>query len=96
MPNSRTGPLIVTLQYLNAYLIGVHSSLLPLNVALDVVVAHGDAELDPVLHIDLEAVGVVLGKIYAKDNLNSYNMVNMAQSNEFILNTIGRHRRNGW
>ena len=54
---------------LDAYLISVHSSLLPLDVALDVVVAHGDAELDPVLHVDHAAVWVVLGVNLAVENL---------------------------
>ena len=65
----RTGLLLSTLQYLNAYLISVHSSLFPLNVALDVVVAHGDPELDPVLHVDHAAVWVVLGVNLAVENL---------------------------
>ena len=46
---------------MNDDLVGVEALGLPLDVALDVVVAHLDGELDLVLDVDDAAVGVLLG-----------------------------------
>jgi hypothetical protein len=55
--------------YLDDDFVGVESLRLPLDVALDVVVAHLDGELDLVLHIDHAAVRVVLGVDFAVEEL---------------------------
>ena len=55
--------------YLNDNLVGVEALGLPLDVALDVVVAHLDGELNLVFNVDDAAVGVVLGVDLAVEDL---------------------------
>jgi len=55
--------------YLNDDLVGVESLRLPLDVALDVVVAHLDRKLNLVLDVHDAAVGVVLGVDLSIENL---------------------------
>ena len=47
--------------YLDDDFVGVEALRLPLDVALDVVVAHLDGELNLVFHVDNATVWIVLG-----------------------------------
>ena len=58
-------------------LVAVDPLRLPLDVALQVVVGHLDAELDAVLHVHHAAVGVVLGVDLAVENLQRGNYKGM-------------------
>ena len=55
--------------YLDDDLVGVEPLRLPLDVALDVVVAHLDGELNLVLDVHDAAVRVVLGVNLSVENL---------------------------